>query len=143
MAEDQKKERRITPEEEIRELERRLEEKKRALGEERQIMPEEKELFREVLKERVEELAPPEERMPKPPPLASHPSGAKTKKDLDDEKEREEQVRALIEIALTKGIFEAVRIASATSPYLLDDLHDHLADDFYEKLVAMRQIEQL
>ena len=143
MSEDQKQERYITPEDEIRDLERRLEEKKKAFAATGEKTPEEKEMFRETLKERVEELAPSEERMPGHSSITPHPSGAKTKKDFDDEKEREEQVQALVEIALTKGIFEAVRIARATSPYLLDDLHDHLADDFYDKLIALRQINQL
>ncbi|MBI3273686.1 MAG: hypothetical protein HYZ69_00935 [Candidatus Colwellbacteria bacterium] len=135
----------LTPEEEIRALESALEEKKRVFAEQKKEMPEEKEVFREVLREHVEAIKPTtEEKMPfEHPPLSSHPPSGTTDDDAKKDREREEQVRALIEIALTKGISEAVRIAGLNSPYLLDDLHDHLADDFYEKLVALKKITQL
>ena len=72
---------------------------------------------------------PPTSRPPIPPGGLQHP--------------REEDTRALIEIALTKGIAEAVKIAERDSPYMLDELHDHLADDYYEKLVALRKLKAI
>jgi len=56
--------------------------------------------------------------------------------------EQEEEIRRLVEVALTKGIREAVKIAQAESPYILDELHDHLVDDYYDKLVALRMIQE-
>ena len=135
-------EKRISQEEEIRELEQRLEEKKRALAEQEGEMPHEKEMFREVLKEHVEEIQRAHGGSPLPPlslpttqgvaPLATPVAGSG---------EDEAKVRILIEIALTKSIEEAIRIASGETPYLLDRLHDELVDEYYEKLLALRKIE--
>ncbi len=127
------------PEEEIRELERRLEEKKRALSEAGAEIPHEKEVFRDVLKEHIEDIrrTPGEHAGIPPPPPKKDDSGdfKKVKEELT------EDVRILVEIALTKSIEEAVRTAErAKSPYLLDELHDHLIDDFYDKLVSLRKI---
>jgi len=49
----------------------------------------------------------------------------------------------LVEVALTRTIHEAVKVAESATPYLLDELHDHLVDDYYEKLVALRKIKAL
>lgn len=147
MAEESKeREKAMSPEDEIRELERKLEEKKRAYAGTRTEKPEEKEMLREVLREHIEKLA-------KPPPsrqahdLSSLPPQPGKKKKADDRtgstQALEERVRALIELALTKTIADAVRLAQTETPYLLDELHDHLVDDYYEKLIQLRKLEQL
>ena len=131
-----------TPEEEIRELEQKLEQKKQELA--GQSMPE-KEVFREVIREKIEAVK------PAAPSTSSHPAGGPMPTNLatqkaDDQKKKEEReadVRALIEIAMTRGIESAVKYAEAESPYLLDELHDHLIDDYYEKLIALRKLKQL
>lgn len=135
----------ITPEEEIADLERRLEAKKREIASKKEGIPEEKELFREVVREHIEAARPAlgERAGVSIPAQKPAGAGAKTKADIDKEKERERQIKALIEIALVKSISEAVRIAGSTSPYLLDELHDHLADDLYDKLIALRKIKKL
>ncbi len=135
-----------SPEDEIRELERKLAEKKRAFADKQEREPEEKELLREVLREHIEQL-------PKPPPSQQPQKITSQTKPADDQKEkaddragkqaRDEHIRALIEIALTKTISDAVNLARAQTPYLLDELHDHLVDDYYEKLVQLRKLEQL
>lgn len=147
MAEDIKKESRGSPEEEIRELEMKLEEKKRELREGGASLPEEKELFRGVLREHIEEAKGGGEgkgvSVTPPPVVHKFTDDTKKKKaDEDEGEEQEEEIRRLVEVALTKGIREAVKIAQAESPYILDELHDHLVDDYYDKLVALRMIQE-
>ena len=139
----------ISPEEEIQELERRLEEKKRILTESGKEVPQEKEVFREVLKEHIESVKPSaKEGEFAVSPLAGATPGLSgdlqgRADGLKQKEEREEHVRELIEIAMAYGIESAVKIAREATPYLLDELHDHLVDDFYEKLVASRKIKEL
>lgn len=133
------------PEDEIRYLERQLEEKKRELAQ-RENPPHEKEIFRGVLKEHIEQAR------------QSHLSaslsdgGSRVFSSLSDDLQKhaqnvaskddgEEKLRAIIEIALGKTIHDAVKVAMQSSPYLLDELHDHLVDDYYDKLIALRQIK--
>lgn len=150
MAEDSLSEKEITPEEEIRRLELKLEEKKRELTERGIEFPKEKEALREVLREHIAEF--------KSGPEGTSASGGtplmggtgsltddqqKKADELAKKEERKEQVRALVEYALTKSIAEAVKIAEASTPWLVDELHDHLVDDYYDKLVALRKIKEL
>lgn len=145
----QSQENRLSPEEEIRELERRLEEKKRLLTESGKEIPHEKEVFREVLKEHIESVKPSaKDGEFGITPVAGVAPGLPTDlqsraDDLKKKEEREEHVRELIEIAMTHSIESAVKVAQEATPYLLDELHDHLVDDFYEKLVALRKIKEL
>lgn len=131
----------LSPEEEIHELERRLEEKKRAFSESGAEAPHEKEVFREVLKEHISDTrhaADKDAALALPPHVQSKTDNDDLKKTKD---ELQEDVRLLVEIALTKSIGEAVRVAiRAGSPYLLDELHDHLIDDYYDKLVSLKKI---
>jgi len=48
----------------------------------------------------------------------------------------------LLSLALDKGIGAAVRKARSETPYLIDALHDELADHYYEKLVAAGKLKQ-
>ena len=145
MAEDAQKE--IGPEEEIKELERKLEEKKKEISERGGVEPEEKEVFREVLREHIEEARPRRGggvSLPVPPTKPSPADDLKKKADdVKKQEEREEQVKALIEVALTKTIAQAVRVAEEAGPYLLDELHDSLVDDYYDKLIALRKLKPL
>lgn len=144
--ESKEREKAMSPEDEIRELERKLEEKKRAYAGTKTGKPEEKELLREVLREHIKQL-------PKPSPSQQpqktipqiKPAGGQKQKagDLAGKQTRNEHIRALIEIALTKTLYDAVNLARAQTPYLLDELHDHLVDDYYEKLVQLRKLKQL
>lgn len=133
-------ERRVMPEEEIRELERKLEEKKRELAEQGGGAPPEKEIFREVLREHIER--PGGESKPQ---LPTHGiAEIEKKKDAPlPVPERDEKLRALIERALTRSIADAVDAAYRESPYLLDALHDRLVDEYYDKLIALRKIDAL
>lgn len=148
MAEDSKEKGGVSAEEEIRELEQRLEEKKRELAEKGEGLPEEKEILREILRKRVEEAMPPAPGEVPITPVAGVPHKLtddlkKKAEELKKKEAREEQVRALIELALTRSISDAVKVAGSATPYLLDELHDHLVDDYYEKLLQLRKIKAL
>lgn len=139
----------MTPEEEIRHLEKQLQRKKQELAERGAEQREEKDLFREVLKEHIEAvkpaIPPPDIThipVPTPPPPVLPPPNA-SPQDVKELEANQEKVRQLIEKALTGTIEDAVREAQASTPYLLDELHDHLVDDYYEKLLQLRKVEQL
>lgn len=134
-------------EEEIKELERKLAEKKQEMAAGATAPAEEKELFREVMREHAAEMKQPT--MPageplisalKPTPAPVPPPGAQ---DAQKQQAREEELKALVEFALSHTIQRAVEKAQAESPYLLDALHDRLADEYYEKMVALRKLKPL
>ena len=135
----------MTPEEEIRMLERELERKKQELTERGVPNVEEKEVFREVLREHIDTMRPPLPPMPASPtpPISHIPSSDPTTDYVQKLEAYEDKLRALIERALTGTIEDAVRHAQASMPYLLDELHDHLVDDYYDKLLALKKIKEL
>ena len=128
---------------EIQALQQKLEEKKRALQMESENALHEKDVFREVLKEHIEQV--PEDidiqnksgiKMPIPSPV---PAGQANDKDVS---EHADVVEALVHIAFRDGILKAVQAARETqSPYVVDALHDKLVDEYYDKLLAARQVE--
>lgn len=144
MPEEQQKEIYSSPEEEIRALEQKLEAKKRELREQGAEI-EEKDAFREILKEHIDKS-----RSSSKLPATQYPTQStlpadlqKHARDLKKKEEREAQVKHLVEIALTRNIQDAVKVAEQATPYLLDELHDHLVDDFYDKLLALRKLKAL
>lgn len=130
-------------ESEIQALQQKLEEKKRVLQKESENVGNEKDIFREVLKDHVKQA--PEDidiqnkpgiKMPVPAPASS---GQANKKDVS---EHADVVDALVRIAFRDGILKAVQAARETqSPHVVDALHDKLVDEYYDKLLAARQIE--
>ncbi len=141
MAEERQQEQKMSPQEEIKELERKLEEKKRALAVEGAPTIPEKEVFREVMREHIG--------APQPPPTVTPPIShipsvlPASPRDAVEDSKRDEQLRMLIERALTRNIANAVAAAAKESPYLLDELHDRLVDEYYDKLIALRKIDPL
>lgn len=138
----------LSAEEEIRELERKLEERKRELALQGKEAKEEKEVFRGVLQQHIEEARPLEKPQQGLTPVSgvAHVLDDDLQKNADEVKKkekREEQVRALVELALTRTIEDAVKVAQSASPYLLDELHDHLVDEYYDKLVQLRKVKPL
>lgn len=137
----------ISPEEEIRKLEQQLERKRRELMESGTVAPEEKEIFREVLKEHIESLSPVLPQVPMTPHAPPPNFVTPTPQDADEERKKRELdeaiVRVLVEKAMTGTVESAVKEAQKISPYMIDELHDHLVDDMYDKLVALRKIKQL
>ena len=110
------------------ELLRRFDEKKRLL-ETVGGKSEAKEIFREAFREHAAIVAPPSSGAT-PSPAASAPPVSGHLHHGDPE------LGALVGLALDKGIGAAVRKAQSEMPYLIDALHDELADHYYEKLVA-------
>ena len=149
MAEVPQEPKMISPEEEIRHLEAKLQEKKRALaaGQGDVSEAQEKEALREALKEHIEDVrpmyAPPEPQVSFTPPPVVTFSGAGQSDDTQAKEEQKAQLRKLVELALSKTIEEAIRVAQRSTPYLLDELHDHLVDDYYDKLMALRKLKKL
>lgn len=124
-------------EQEIKELERLLEEKKKELierGEEK----EHKEIFKEVFQEKYRQIA----GTPVPPPAAPGVAPATPAKPPVVSKEKETELQSLIQAAFSDGLVAAVNRAKAASPWLLDELHDRLADEYYEKLLQAGEIEK-
>ncbi len=63
---------------------------------------------------------------------------------LDQQVDRESQITHLIDLATTKGVEHAVKVAQkAEDYYILDQLHDRLlADDLHSALLAKGLIEE-
>jgi hypothetical protein len=124
---------------EIKELEARLEAKKRELGDQGRS---EKEVFKEIFRERFDELA---NALPStPPPSSSLPPASSPKKDDVAVLQKETEVEKLLYLAFEKNpqaaIHEAERMGGG---YLVDELHDRLRDEYYDKLVEFRKVDQL
>jgi Fic family protein len=122
--------------EEILELEKKLAEKKQELVEEKEAGKHEKEIIREIIKEKVEEAA------VTPAPTSQAQTIKKIKEIAGEPKER--QVQLLVNLALEKGIVQAVEVARGlNNPYLLDELHDVLVDEYYSKLVERGKLKRI
>lgn len=126
-------------EREIRELEKLLEEKKRTLVE-RGEKPDAKEVFREAFKEKYAEAFKPVTSSPSTPPAVSISPTAKARGTA--RAKAEEELQYLIRLSFEKGVRAAADVAKRENPWLLDELHDRLVDEYYQKLVQARQIEE-
>ena len=55
----------------------------------------------------------------------------------------DEQVKTLCELAFQKGVESALKAAQElNNPYILDEFHDALVDQLYERLIREKKIEQ-
>jgi hypothetical protein len=137
----------MSPEEEIKKLEQQLEQKKRQFAETGTNAPAEKEIFREVVREHIESLNSVPPQVPSsvefPIPVVVVPAPEDEKARVKRQEANEATVRILVEKALTGTIEDAVKEAQILGPYMVKELHNHLVDDMYDKLVALRKIKQL
>lgn len=135
-------------------MEEQLQRKKRELAEQGVPIPPEKDVFRDVLKEHIETLRPsvlspsptssePPEKVYPPVPAPPAQAPQRPTVSIREEEVREKTVRQLVEKALTGTIEDAVRLAEKESPYYVDALHDRLVDEYYEKLLHARKLEQI
>lgn len=130
-----------SPHQEIAELERLLNEKKQALEAEGKRV-EETEVFKETFREKYgEALRPSSQAFPPVPSLppdeiSKHASGLAAK-------EREEQLEALVALALTKGVRAAADVARHATPWLMDELHDRLQDRYYSYLIQAKKLKAI
>ncbi len=129
------------PEAEIQELSRLLEEKKKAFEAAGEVR-EHKEIFQEVFSEKYKEALPPSSSsvLGGMAPVSPH---AKPSDDPQHKALHNQQLQSLVDFALTRGLVSAVDRASRETPWLLDALHDRLADEYYQKLVQAKEIKAL
>ena len=135
---------------EIAELERLLEQKKGSLAESGGGKPE-REIFGEAFRETYGEVlgrgspaAPPQPaagRVGPPPPVPL--DEVKRQAEAIKSKAAEEQLEHLIAIAFSKGVSAAAEVARHAAPWLMDELHDRLADRYYQRLVDAKRLKQL
>lgn len=60
----------------------------------------------------------------------------------EQEKQHEQEIEALVQIAFEQGIAAAIETAKAkNNPHLLDDFHDAVIDRFYQKLVEAGKLK--
>lgn len=110
---------------EIKFLEEKLRERTAALeGASETIV--EKEVLREVIREHIQNI----HSAPSPRPIT-------TPDPLQNIQEHKEKIAKLVDIAFSRGITEAIRVAQGLrDPHLLDEFHDTLVDHFYKQMVA-------
>lgn len=117
---------------EIKALEARLEEKKREMAAAGTEISE-KHVFKTVIKEHGGDLP--------APSAAPVQKPVTTQSNATLSPAEEQHLDTLITHAFTKGIKAAVSEARKSQmPYLIDALHDRLADEYYQKLLEARKI---
>lgn len=82
---------------------------------------------------------------PSPPsaPLAVAPSIEEDVRRLECG-EHHEQIQGLVDIAFQKGLDHAIEVAGKlNNPHLLDEFHDILIDELYNKLVERGKLKKL
>ena len=122
-----------SPEINAEELARRFEEKKKLL-ENTGLKSEARDVFREAFREHV---AP---QISQSASVAGTIPVASPKPSSDISSGDKTELKDLVSLALEKGILEAIAKAQAETPYLIDALHDELADHYYDKLLALGKI---
>ncbi|OGF67099.1 hypothetical protein A3I27_03950 [Candidatus Giovannonibacteria bacterium RIFCSPLOWO2_02_FULL_43_11b] len=123
--------------EDIKWLEGQLEAKKRELEGAGAETKEELEIIKDVIKEAPQ--------APTPPP-ASHASlsddDTKKKAGELEEKKHHEIIDELVAIAFSKNLASALKVAeSFKNPHIIDEFHDTLADQYYQKLQDARKLK--
>lgn len=122
---------------EIADLEAKLAAKKQELLHTGVESPE-RAVFKQVLREHVggSELAQPAV------PIATTTSSSQPVRTATPAEEQ--KLNLLVAHAFTKGLSAAIAEAKKTGDaFFVDMLHDRLADEFYQKLVAARKIKQM
>ncbi|MBI2023919.1 hypothetical protein HYT00_00785 [Candidatus Giovannonibacteria bacterium] len=123
--------------EDIKWLEERLEAKKRELVASGVESKEEREIVKDVIKEVPTATT-------LPPPARSTISDDDAKKTSADlqEKKHHEIIEGLVNVALSKDLASAFKVArSLNNPHLMDEFHDTLADKYYQKLLDARKLK--
>ena len=125
----------------IKWLEAQLKAKKKELSERGAQKPE-REIVKEVLKDSSAGENPPAGLPPVLPPSTVSDGANFKKTDEAVEKEHEPIVKDLVALAFSKNLASALRAArSLKNPHMLDEFHDTLADQYYEKLKAARKLK--
>jgi hypothetical protein len=80
------------------------------------------------------------------PAVVSAPPEAAAKQEAQKLKgiEKNQQLKALVDLAFLKGVSYATEVARhLDSPYLMDEFHDTLIDEFHQKLVESGKLEEI
>ncbi len=107
--------------------------------------PEKIKTLEQVLsQEKPTQLSPP----PAPSPLreAKEDKSPSAKNDTERIKalEKNQQIKALVDLAFQKGVSYAVEIVrTLNNPYLLDEFHDVLVDKFRQELIEKGKLEEI
>lgn len=117
---------------ELKNLHELLESKKQEMADQGQELPE-KDLFKEVLKTHLQQSGVSVAASPVvPSPAATPPT---------PDPQEQNKLAQLVQHSFINGLASAITEArNMNDPYLLDKLHDRLADEYYQKLVESRQI---
>lgn len=122
---------------EIKELEAKLEAKKREMAASGVETPE-PHLFKTVLREHATP-----DTLPGQTNAPASAAASTTAKPTPLTPADEQKIDDLVSHAFTKGITAAVNEARKMNmPFLVDMLHDRLADEYYQKLVEARKLNQ-
>ncbi|MBI5139908.1 MAG: hypothetical protein HZA94_00435 [Candidatus Vogelbacteria bacterium] len=124
---------------EIAELSQKIVEKRKQL-ESKSGVVEERELPRSAIGEQLGQavVSPPSTSVasssqPKPGMVSFDPAGGKSYLDYLSDESRE-IVTSLVSIAFDKGINEAIKVAEAQEPFILDAFHDVLRDKVFQEM---------
>ncbi|MFH1129262.1 MAG: hypothetical protein V1686_00800 [Patescibacteria group bacterium] len=98
-------------------------------------MEKQKEILREAVNERIATA--------QPISTGQQQAIVQTAQKLKDEP-KERQIQLLTQMAVDKGVIEAVNIArNLDNPYLLDAFHDALIDHFYNQLIEKGKLKSI
>lgn len=79
-----------------------------------------------------------------PAPTAAAPSAPSAPASGGSDIDKERQLKILVDLAFSQGIDKAVEAAKATGDaYLIDKLHDTLADELREQLVEKGKLKEV
>lgn len=129
----------ISIEQQIADLEKQIQEKKASLEQSPsnvENLPSDKEILHEVIGEKIQEHAP--QYVPKSKLVTTSQATDDTPSYYDPD--LKDKVQQLINIAFTKNIGEAIKLAS-NNPALLDAFHDILVDELYDALIERQKIK--
>ena len=146
-------------EKEISKLEKELSEEKKALSEEKRTEAKEKlkEIYQsELKKEKTEQSESKEtegfkkEYFGAGTGAAAPPAKTKIQKQVSDDTgkikkmDQKNQVKALIKLVFAKNLAYAVKVArNLDSPYVLDEFHDTLVDEYYKEMVEKKKLKKI
>ena len=120
---------------EIAELEAKLAAKKQELMRSGMESPE-KVVFKQVVREHVTPSEQPNANIPVATPAKTAAPAARKPTTQEEQK-----LNVLVAHAFTRGLSAAIAEAKKTGDaYFVDMLHDRLADEYYQKLLAARKI---
>lgn len=121
-------------EQEIASIEQELAQKREFLLEQQKELPPDKEVLHSVVKERIQQTA----------PVTTPPAQSQTTPATPIPPELHQKVQALVNVAFTKSIDEAIKEAKATNnAALIDAFHDLLVDELYGHLIERGKLKQL